>query len=165
MLEVEYFARVNNFPDYMISNFGNVLRNGQILNPFITNRGYCQIMANNGKIQRPFMVHRLVATYFVENPNKSEFNIIDHIDGNPGNNHYKNIRWCNASMNARNRKAVLSNTNIQGIHKHKNGSFEVSYYVDVYQRKRKYFKELDLAIKYREKMVDIYYSRVKASEP
>lgn len=163
MLDVEYFAHINNFPGCMISNFGHVLRNGQILNPFINNSGYCQVMLSNGVVQRPFMVHRLVATYFVKNPNTT-FNIIDHIDGNKTNNHYSNIRWCNHSINARNRKAILSNTNIQGIHKHKNGTYEVSYYVDVYQRKRKYFKDLDMAIKYREKMVDIYYSRVKACE-
>jgi len=163
MSEIELFARVNTFPGYMISNFGNILRHGQVINPFINNRGYAVVMLSNGIIQKPHMVHRLVATYFVENTNSSEYNIIDHIDGNKSNNHHTNIRWCNASINARNRKAILSNTNIQGIHKHKNGSFEVSYYVDVYQRKRKYFRDLDTAIKYREKMVDIYYSRVKAS--
>lgn len=164
MTEVEVFARVLDFPNYMISNFGHVLRNGQVLNPFINNSGYASVMLSNGTIQKPCLVHRLVATYFVEK-NNPDFNIIDHINGNKADNHYTNIRWCNASMNARNRKAILSNTQIQGVHKHKNGSFEVSYYVDIYQRKRKYFKDLDSAIKWREKMVDIYYSRVKASEP
>lgn len=162
MSEVEYFAKIDNFPLYMVSNFGHILRNNQTLHPFINNRGYQQVMLSNGTIQKPYMIHRLVATYFVKNTNPSEYNVVDHVDGNKSNNHYTNIRWCNASINARNRKSILSNTNIQGVHKHKNGSYEVSYYVDVYQRKRKYFKDLDLAIKYREKMVDIYYSRVKA---
>jgi len=36
-------------------------------------------------------VHNLVATYFIDNPNK--FKCVRHIDGNKDNNDYTNLEW------------------------------------------------------------------------
>lgn len=43
-------------------------------------------------------VHRLVATIFVPKPDPS-YTQVDHIDGDPSNNHYTNLRWCTNQMN------------------------------------------------------------------
>jgi hypothetical protein len=59
-------------------------------------------------------VHRLVALAYLPNPNN--YPIINHIDGNPGNNAVENLEWCSHSQNAshahstglnKSRKAVI----------------------------------------------------------
>lgn len=42
-------------------------------------------------------IHRIVAESFV--PNQKNLPVIDHVDGNKLNNHYKNLRWCTVSKN------------------------------------------------------------------
>lgn len=42
-------------------------------------------------VQKCFMVHRLVASVFVEN--KTTGKLVKHIDGNKYNNHYTNLEW------------------------------------------------------------------------
>ena len=46
-----------------------------------------------------FSVHRLVATYFVPNPNN--FPIINHKDENNLNNRADNLEWCTYSYNTK----------------------------------------------------------------
>jgi hypothetical protein len=38
------------------------------------------------------LIHRLVATYFCKRPSKAHRYVI-HLDFNPENNHYKNLKW------------------------------------------------------------------------
>jgi hypothetical protein len=84
---------------YQVSNFGRV-RRCYILKPEIReikNTGYAQTRIFIQK--KKYAVHRLVAEAFIPNPkNKPQVN---HIDGNPQNNHYKNLEWCTPLENAR----------------------------------------------------------------
>lgn len=52
--------------------------------------------ADNGKIRHKY-VHRLVAESHVPNPNNHRY--VNHIDGNPHNNHKDNLEWCSARQN------------------------------------------------------------------
>ncbi len=90
---------------YQISNLGNVKsldyrRRGysKNLTPKINNRGYAWVeLAVNG-LKQYFLIHRLVATAFIVNPNK--YPIVNHIDENPLNNIVDNLEWCTSSYNA-----------------------------------------------------------------
>ena len=100
---------------YQVSNLGRVksLGNGKsnnskerILRPGKTTNGYLKVcFCKDGK-QKWFLVHRLVATAFLENPeNKPEVNHIDedktnNFVGTPEND-YKdgNLEWCDGEYN------------------------------------------------------------------
>lgn len=83
---------------YSISNSGKVRndKNGKILK---TNfyKGYERVDLTHGGERKQFFIHRLVATYFIPNPdNKPEVN---HKDGNKGNNYDWNLEWSTGSEN------------------------------------------------------------------
>lgn len=67
---------------------------------FVTKRTNHQrvYLHKNGKTFGIF-VHRLVAQAYIENP--FNYPYVNHIDGNPLNNHTNNLEWCNASMNSK----------------------------------------------------------------
>ena len=49
------------------------------------------MLSENGKVTR-IHVHKLVALYFIPNPNN--FKSINHKDGDKFNNHVTNLEWC-----------------------------------------------------------------------
>ena len=60
--------------------------------------GYYKVDLKRNGIREIFKVHRLVATYFVANP--YEYGQVNHIDGNPLNNHFSNLEWVTQQQNA-----------------------------------------------------------------
>lgn len=92
---------------YSIDEYGVVKRNeGQyesrnqkekVLKSYINNKGYRYIdLRIDGKTQK-FLIHRLVAMAYIDNPNN--YPVVNHIDCNPLNNHYSNLEWCTMSHN------------------------------------------------------------------
>ena len=74
----------------------------RILKHCIDGRGYKKVnLSKNGK-PKSFLIHRLLAIYFIDNPNN--YSEIDHIDINPLNNSLDNLRWVSRSINNRNKK-------------------------------------------------------------
>lgn len=76
-----------------------------------TSSGYYQAtLCRQGGKPRRFLVHRLVAKAFIENP--LELPEVNHIDENPSNNCVDNLEWCTRSQNinhgSRNTKAGAS---------------------------------------------------------
>ena len=97
-------------PKYIISNKGFVIslvREFHLLNIRRDKNGYTHYYIRDlstGK-RKDFKGHRLVAEYFIDNPNN--YPIVNHIDGNKANNHIENLEWCTHSQN--------------NIHAYKNG--------------------------------------------
>ena len=98
---------------YQVSSFGRVksldridsenhFRKGQIMKQKMTKGpgrgvGYMRVGLRNGKRQKEYLVHRLVAIAFIPNP----YNLpqINHKDGNRSNNCVDNLEWCDAKYN------------------------------------------------------------------
>ena len=90
------WVKVPDFPKYFISEYGELWseKSKRILKNRL-NAGYYYYSLSNGEISNFFMVHRLVASVFISNPDSLPF--VNHIDGVKTNNHYSNLRWATRS--------------------------------------------------------------------
>lgn len=99
------FVKIEGYSRYIISECGIVLdtKTNRLVSQVITGvPQYMYVNVWNDEGDRKLIrVHRLVALCYVENP--SNFNIVDHIDGNRLNNHYLNLRWTTSTGNQKNR--------------------------------------------------------------
>lgn len=87
--------------DLDISNFGNIRfsKNKKPKAFHLNEYGYPTIhIRQNGKVYA-YLIHRLVAMLFVDNPNPQKYDCINHKDENPSNNHFYNMEWCDRKYN------------------------------------------------------------------
>jgi hypothetical protein len=125
---MEVWKKIKGFENYEVSNYGNVRRNectiiysnGQVTKYKLKylklerNKGnklgfYKRVtLCVNSKTKR-FLVHRLVAEYFI--PNIKNKRCVNHIDGNPSNNHISNLEWCTHQENERHSYDTLGKIN------------------------------------------------------
>lgn len=102
---------------YEISNMGRVksfaqYTNGRIIKGCHDGKGYVYVKLYYApQKHKMFKVHRLVATYFIPNPNN--YSQINHKDENKDNNCVNNLEWCDNEYNShygtRAKRAGLSN--------------------------------------------------------
>ena len=111
---VEEWKTVPDFPNYEVSNFGNVRSKDRVserrgndarlkgipLKTSILKGGYRRVKLYSGSRNehKQFGVHRLVAELFIPNPNN--FPCVNHKDENPSNNHVDNLEWCAHKYNS-----------------------------------------------------------------
>lgn len=120
---------------YQVSNFGRVKSYRQsskygkkdefILRGSLSNNGYLDVTLCKGPNERhKFLLHRLVASAFVDNPNG--YTCVNHKDEDRLNNHADNLEWCTIAYNnaygtAKIRQAITTGKKIEqytitGIH-------------------------------------------------
>lgn len=93
----EKWKQIKEYPNYEVSTLGRIKNKEKILKAYKTNNGYLHIFLSNKGKQKQFLVHRLVANTFLENPNKLKE--VNHIDGNKQNNKVENLEWCTRKQN------------------------------------------------------------------
>lgn len=93
--------RINNFEDYGITDDGKVIsykyKVPKQLKTWYQSTGYENIKLSKDGQTYHCLIHRLVAEAFIPNPNC--YPEINHIDGNPKNNHVSNLEWCDRKYN------------------------------------------------------------------
>jgi hypothetical protein len=100
----EIWKKIKNYPNYKISNFGNVKREPKyfknlsgIIKKQLTKFGYYRVPLCKNGVFKKFLVSRLVAKTFILNPNNLPE--VNHKDGNTQNNNVSNLEWCTRSEN------------------------------------------------------------------
>lgn len=104
----EEWNLIKDYPSYLISNMGRVknLITGNILKGTKNAYGYIvhrlYTYDENGKSTgfKNVLTHRLVAQYFVPNPNPEKYDVVNHIDENKSNPIHTNLEWTDAKGNS-----------------------------------------------------------------
>lgn len=102
---------------YQVSNFGNVrsvdryvrskgkptFRKGTCMKLQVNHKGYYSVILHKESKAYPKVIHRLVATAFIPNPDNLPQ--VNHKDTNKKNNEVSNLEWCTNQENQTHAKA------------------------------------------------------------
>jgi hypothetical protein len=99
---------VEGYSNYLIYADGRVYSQKAkiFLKPRVHTNGYLRYMLK----RTDFYVHRLVATYYIPNPNNLSY--VDHIDRDKTNNNVENLRWVTPRTNNWNKNTNNEHINI-----------------------------------------------------
>ena len=95
---VSNWGRVKSFDRWVKSRNGSVrFCKGRILKPLTSSSGYLYVNLYKNNIKKEYLVHRLVAEAFIDNPDN--LFQVNHRDENKLNNNVDNLEWCDAKYN------------------------------------------------------------------
>jgi hypothetical protein len=148
----ERWQAIDDYENYEISTHGRVKNNisGKIIKNSLS-KTYYKVNLYKNKQLKTVDVHKLVCCAFVENINN--YPQIDHIDRNPLNNNFENLRWCSPSQNQKNKNQLCNNTSgIKGVRFIPDRNKWSACWTENKIRKMKRFDSKDEAINYRKEM-------------
>ena len=91
---MEQWKTIQGYENYEVSSEGRIRnkKTGKILKPVKKSNGYLQItLCKDSKHHKVFSVHRLVAIYFIPNPENKP--TVNHINENKEDNRVENLEW------------------------------------------------------------------------
>lgn len=91
-------GRIRSIDRYEPFRGGKRFRKGRIMKQRLLFGYPCVGLKQDGR-HTTIAVHRAVALCFVDNPNHSEFTVVNHKDCNKQNNIPENLEWCTQKMN------------------------------------------------------------------
>lgn len=90
------YKTIKGYENYLIGNNGEVYNKKTQHSKRATSnhsgKGYLYVDLYNLNKRKRIYIHRLVAEYFIPNPNNKPY--INHKDGNSRNNNVDNLEWC-----------------------------------------------------------------------
>ena len=151
----EVFKGIKEYPEYEVSNYGQIRYKNNIINGNIDQNGYMYFGIYNetgDKIIDGKRIHRQVAIAFLPNINNEQ--IVKHKDGNKKNNHVSNLYYY--SLTDEDKKSLLTNkkssSGYLGVQYIKN-KMSAKYRVVITENKRPkhigYYETLEEAIQAR----------------
>lgn len=116
----EIWKHLEEDANYEISNLGKIrnIKTQIIKSTSFTKKGTYEVCSLNAN---SYLVHRLVAKYFVENTNPTKYNIVNHLDENTHNNKADNLEWTTNKDN-------LNYSNVGARNAISNSKFKVIQY-------------------------------------
>ncbi len=139
-------------PDFMISNFGRVMRIrairsariGGIMKPWLSKDGYRMVSLYSDGERKGFQLHRLICKAFV-GPAPSIYHHVAHNNGDPLDNRPTNLRWATPKENMADREAHGNTMHGTTNHKAKLTEADVHY---IRRQRKTYGVGMNLARRY-----------------
>lgn len=97
LYQISNFGRIKSLAKKRINGTNFYIQKEKIMKPQLKNKRYLGIALVKNKIYKNFLVHRLVAEAFIDNP--YALPQVNHIDCNKLNNNINNLEWCTQEQN------------------------------------------------------------------
>lgn len=144
LYEVSNTGQVRSLDKY--DSMNRFLR-GRILRLFTDGLGYLRAQLYSNSKRKSFLVHRLVAQAFIQNPDNLPQ--VNHRDENPSNDNVDNLEWCDGKYNVnygtridRIRDIRLKNGTYTGLSKEEYRKKRYQEKKDkINERRREYYRE------------------------
>lgn len=105
MNNIKIIEGTNNM--YTVSDNGKIYYKGEEVEYKIQPNGYCSVKIKLNIGTRYFLVHKIVAHYFINNDSPDIKTQVNHKDGNKQNNTVNNLEWVSNTENQRHRIDIL----------------------------------------------------------
>ena len=89
---------------------------GKLIKSSDNGNGYYYVNLRENGNQKNYLVHRLVALTYLDNPNN--YPCVNHKDCNPQNNDLNNLEWCTQEYN---NQSINKTINFGGVYYNKDG--------------------------------------------